>query len=107
MALVVAELEHRRLDREAVDPLDEASPIGAATEFAVGHDLEADILLHLHDIADALILDLRKCSIVDALAHVIAEGLPQHRRTQQAADMVGAERWSALRQIGHWRMLPE
>ena len=103
VAVIVAKLEHRGLDRKAVDPLDEAAPIGAAAEFAVGHDLQPDLLLHLHDIADALILNLRKMRVVDALARMVAECLTQHLRPQQAADMVGAERRAALRLFDHWR----
>ena len=104
MAVIVAKLEHRGLDREAVDPLDEASPIGTAAEFAVGDDLQPDLLLHLHDIADAVILDLsqnahHRC----ACAHVIAERLAQHLRPQQAADMIGTERRAALRLFDHRR----
>ena len=96
MAVIVAKLEDRGLDRKAIDPLDEASPIGTAPEFAVGNDLQPDLLLHLHDIADAAIGNLCKMRVIDALAgvlaHVIAECLAQHLRPQQAADMVGAER---------------
>ena len=58
VAVVVAELEHRRLDLEAVAALHEAAPVGAAAELAVGHDLEAGLLLQPHDVADGFVLDL-------------------------------------------------
>ena len=48
VALVVAKLEQRAAHLEALDALDEPAPVGAAAEFAVGHDLEADLLLHAH-----------------------------------------------------------
>ena len=94
VAVVVAEVEHRGLDRKAVDPLDEPAPIRAAAELAVGHDLQAHVLLHADDVADALVLDLGKARIVEFPGMMVAERLTQGRRPQQAADMVGAE-WRA------------
>ncbi len=103
MALVVAKLEDRGLDHEAVDALDEAPPIGAAAEFAVGDDLEPDLLLHLHHVADAGVLDLREFGIVDSLAHVIAKRLTQGLRAQQASHMIGTEWRAALWFLDHRR----
>ena len=57
VAVVVAELEQRRPDDEARGTLHEPAPIGAAAKFAVGHDLQADLFLHAHGFADALVLD--------------------------------------------------
>ena len=69
VAVIVAEVEHRGLDREAVDALDEPAPIRAAAEFAVGHDLQADVLLHADDVADALVLNLGEARIVELSRH--------------------------------------
>ena len=107
VAGVVAEFERGGLDGEAVGALDEASPVGAAAEFAVGHDLEADLLLHGEDVADALILQFAELGVADLLGGMPAEGLPQRRRAQQAADVIGAERRSALGGGTHARGLPD
>ena len=58
VAVIVAELEHRRLDGEALAAGDEPTPVGAATELAVGHDLEPGILLQLDHVSDRALLDL-------------------------------------------------
>ena len=96
VAAVVAEFERGRLDLEALRALNEAPPIGAAAEFAVGNDLQADLLLQRDYIADALVLQLGKFRIVHLLGRMLAEGLAQRRWPQQAADMVGAKGWTAL-----------
>ena len=75
VAVVVAKLEQRGLDHEAVDALDEAAPIGAAAEFAIGDDLQPGILLHLYDIADAAVGNLCKMRVIDALARMVTECL--------------------------------
>ena len=91
VAVVVAELEHRRLDDEALAAFDEPAPVGAAAELAVGDDLQAGVLLQLHHIADGALLDGDELGIVGALAAVLAERLAQLLGAQQAADMIGAE----------------
>src|SRR5664279_6072986 len=101
MAVVVTKLEDSWFDDEAVDTLDKAAPIRAAPEFAVGHDLQSYVLLQLHHVADALILDLCKMGIVDALGEIVLEGLPQDGRTQQAPDMVSAKWRTAFRALDH------
>src|SRR5436309_3276649 len=90
--MIVAKLEQRRLDDEAVDPLDEPAPIGAAPKFPIGDNCKPDLFLQMDHVADALVLDLREMGVVDALGVVFLECLAQGRRTQQTADMVGTER---------------
>ena len=107
VAGVVAEFERGGLDGEAVGALDEAPPIGAAAEFSVGHDLEADLLLHGEDVADALILQFAELGVADLPGGMAAEGLPQRGGAQQAADVIGAERRSAFGGGTHARGLPE
>ena len=99
--MVVAELEQRGAHLEALRALDEAAPIGAAAEFAVGHDLEPDLLLHVDGVADAIVLDARELAVADLLAGMAPERLPQCRRPQQAADVIGAKRRTAVRSDAH------
>ena len=101
-SLVVAEPELRAADLEAVGALDEAAPVGAAPELAVGHDAEAGLLLQPHDVADALVLDTGEFRVADLGRGVAAERLAQRRRPQQAADVVGPEGRAA---VAHERFL--
>ena len=102
MAVVVAKLEQRIADLQALRALDEAAPIGAAAEFAVGHDLEPDLLLHMDGVADAIVLDARELAVADLLAGMLLGRLAAAaRRPQQAADMIGAKRRTAVRTDAH------
>ena len=101
VTVVVAKLEHRRLDHEAIDPLDEPTPIRAAPELAVGDDRKAGILLQADHVANAPILKARELGVINALGEVILERLAQGGGAQQAADMVGAERRTGLRAGEH------
>jgi DNA-binding transcriptional LysR family regulator len=71
-------------------------------DLTVGDALEADILLHLDDIANATIFDLPQRSSRQFATLPTFASLQEFLRAQQAADMIGAERRSRL---GHW-MLP-
>ena len=89
VAVVVAELEHRLADLEALAALDEPAPVGAAAELAVGHDREAALLLQRHHVADAAILDAAELRIVD---------LPAAWRRNASRSAAGRSRlptWSA------------
>jgi hypothetical protein len=77
---------------EAIQALHETAPVGAAPELAVVHDLQADLFLQLHGIANRLVLDAVERCVIDAPRAVITKGLLQRRRAQQAADVIGAER---------------
>ena len=96
-ARIVAELEARLADRETLQALYEAAPVGAAPVLAVIDRLQADLLLQLEGAQDRRVLDGAEGRIVDPSRAVIAKGLLQRRRPQQAADMVGAERRRAHR----------
>ena len=63
---------------------------GGAAELAVGGGLKADVLLHLHDVADRLVLDRAQRLVVDPAVGVVLAGAQQFGRSQQAADVVGA-----------------
>jgi hypothetical protein len=63
-----------------------------AAELAVGHRLEADRLLQRDRLSDAFVLDRAQRIGVDLAARVACAGVLQPRRSQQAADVLGAER---------------
>src|SRR6185437_590901 len=67
-------------------------PEGAA-EFAVCHGLEADILLPPDDLFDFAIFDLTQRIGGSFTALAPRARFLEHRRTQQAANVIGAERW--------------
>ena len=90
--LLVAEGEARFADAQALGALDEAAPIRRAAEFTVGDHGKPGVRLQRDGVADRHVLRGGKAGLVE---RAIAEGaisLPQSRRAQQAADMVGAER---------------
>ena len=101
VAVIIAKLEYSRLGDEAVDALDEASPIRPAAKLAVGDDAKARRFLQRNHVADRAVLDLREMPIVDAFGLMVLERLAQFDRTQQAADVVGAERRAATRTREH------
>ena len=104
MAVVVTKLEDSGFDDESADALNKAAPVRAAPEFAIGNDLQPYVLLQLHHVPDALVLDLCKMGVVDALGEIVLEGLPQDGRTQEAPDMVGAKWRTAFGIHGHGRL---
>ena len=105
VAAVVAKLEQRRAHLEALRAFHEAAPIGAAAELAVGHDRKPDLLLHVNGLAHAIVLDARELGLADLVAGMAPERLPQRRRPQQAADVVGAKRRAAVRADAHGSLL--
>jgi hypothetical protein len=104
--MIVAKLKFCRPDGESFNPLDKTPPVGAAAELAIGYDLQAGSFLLRHGRADAAVLDGGELLVVDAFGYMILEGLAQFGRPQQAANMIGAERWSAGRTCEH-RVLPD
>ena len=75
----------------------------AAPELAVGDALEPDLLLHPHEIADRGILDPPQFLGRDPPRLMFGPRPQQLRRPQQAAHVVGAERWSNV--VGHGKSL--
>ena len=65
MAGIIAKLERCGLDAETFRPLDEAPPIGAASEFSVRDNLKPHALLQRHNIANAFILQLFEFGVAD------------------------------------------
>jgi len=61
-----------------------------APELAVGHRLQAEPLLLLYGLADALIFDFLKSPGIDFAFAKIATRILERRRPQQAADLIGS-----------------
>ena len=94
VTLIVAKFESCRLDLETLGPFYEATPIGAAAEFAIGNYLQADLLLQIDHVADVLVLQPTERAVIDFAGSVPAKCLAQGLRPQEAADMVGTN-WRA------------
>ncbi|GAB3304380.1 hypothetical protein GCM10027451_10030 [Geodermatophilus aquaeductus] len=75
-------------------------PRGPA-ELAVGGGAQPDVTLQPDDVGDRLVLGTAQLGVVDLPGGVAGAGLEQRRGTQQAADVVGAERRAGG--IGHAR----
>ena len=67
-------------------------PPGAAV-FAVGRELETDLLLLADDLLDLAVLDLLELTGGDLAFFTLGAGGLDRLRAQDRADMVGAERW--------------
>src|SRR4051794_23414869 len=70
---IVAKAERRVPHLQPVGAFDEPCPIRATAEFPVGYDLQSDLLLHPHGIADALILDASEFIRADLAGGMLAE----------------------------------
>src|SRR5207249_2876903 len=76
---------------EPVHRLDEMTPVRRPPELAVGHQVEPEVLLHLHNVCDGLVLNASEFGVAELAGPVPAKRLPQRRRPQQAADVMGAD----------------
>ena len=72
-----------------------------APELAVGHGPQADLLLHPDGVADRVVLDRAELLRGDAPRGRVLPRAQQRRRAEQAADVVGAERWLGADCHGH------
>ena len=81
------------IERDAVETAEEIEMPPRAAQFAIGGELEPDLFLFLDDLLDLAVLDRAQRVGRDLAALAFGAGLLQHWRSQQAADMVGAERW--------------
>jgi hypothetical protein len=73
--------------------VDEVHVPGGAAELAVRGRAQAHLLLHAHDLADGVVLDGVQLLVVELAVGVRRARVEQPLRAQQAADVVGAERW--------------
>ena len=67
---------------------------GSAAELAVGDSFQAQVLLPADHVADGLVFDAAQIGWADAAILFVFAGLEQLWRTEQAANVVGAEGWS-------------
>ena len=83
-----------RLDGgHAVEMLQEIEMPEGPAELAVGHSLQADLLLALDERPDFPVLDLLQGRVGDFTIVMLVARVLQGCRAQKAADHVGAERW--------------
>ena len=95
LALGVAEVDLQLLLRraDAAELVDEVHVPGGTPELPVGRRLQAHLLLQAYGGLDALVLDRAQLLVGDLAGGVPPTGLEQRGGPQQAADVVGAERW--------------
>ena len=77
---------------DAAELLEEVEVEIGAPELAVGDGLQADVGLEAHDLVDRAVLDLAQLRGRDLAAGLLLTRLQQVSRTEEAADVVGAER---------------
>jgi hypothetical protein len=65
---------------------------GRAPELSVGGALQADVLLHAHDVADGVVLHRAQLFGAHGAVGMGGSGGQHALRPEQAADVVGAER---------------
>ena len=80
------------VDLDAVEHAEEIEVPPGAAELAVGRELEADLLLLLDDLLDLAVLDGLELGRRDRALLALGARLLERGGTQEAADMVGAER---------------
>ena len=90
---------------DAVEAPEEIEMPPGAAELAVGDRLQADLFLFLDDALDLAVFDRLERGGVDFALGALLARFFQRGRTQQAADMVGAER--RLGALRHCVSLPE
>ena len=93
-AVVLAELgdEFAVMGLDALEPLEEIDVKEGAAELAVGDPLQAHVLLGVHDLADAFVLDRVQVGRREAARGETLARFPEPLRAKKAADVVGAER---------------
>jgi hypothetical protein len=91
------------VDAEIAKLTIEEAVVGAAAEFPVGREFEADTLLQRNRLLDGRILGRGERIGANLAASELAPLFEQRLRTQQAADVLGAERRLQLRQ--QWFLL--
>ena len=81
--------------------VDEVHVPRSTPEFPVGRALQPDVALHLHDLADRVILDRAQLLGGNLAGGELLAGCQQLLRPQQAAHVVGAEGWNRATSGGH------
>ena len=86
-----AKAERAVAQAEARHRIDEAGRPAAAAEFAVGDARQAERLLEVDDLADAVVLHGAKAGVVELSGLVRTRGVDEPRRPHEAADVLGVE----------------
>jgi len=76
---------------DAFQPFEEIEMPPGAAEFTVGREPEADVLLLLDDALDLAVFDRLERGGVDFALGALGARVLERGRTQQAADVIGAE----------------
>src|SRR4030095_121629 len=90
------------LDAYAFDLSQKVCVPNGATIFAVRDGLQADLFLQLRHVSDRAVFDFPQGLGGESSLLILLASAQKFRRPQQAADMIGAKRWSP---VGH-RILP-
>jgi hypothetical protein len=99
-AIAVVKIEDRILGGQALDRVNESIEPRAAAELAIGNRLQTDVFLHPDCLTDTAVLDLGEFAPVDFALRRITKRRLEFGRTQQAANVLGAER-GRLAWLGH------
>ena len=99
VARLVVEVDPERLLRsdDAAQLVDEIHVPGGAPELAVRRGAQAGLLLHLHRLADRLVLDLAEPLPGKAPVRDCRARFEKLLRPEEAADVIGAKRRSRRR----------
>jgi hypothetical protein len=84
---------HRDVGFHAADLLEEVDVEVGAAELAVGDRLQADVLLESDDLGDRPVFHLAQVGGANLAFRLFLARLEQVFRTQEAAYVIGAERW--------------
>ncbi len=98
LAVRLVEVRRRRIDNglSALDRGQEIQVEIGAAEFPVGDDLQADVLLQGHRVADGDVLDAPELQGRQDASLGLGAGPGEGGRAQQTADVIGAERRPGL-----------
>ena len=84
---------------DSAELVDEVHVPRGSAELAVRRDPQPDVLLHLHRLADRVVLDRPQLTGVDSPRRAVFSALQERGWAEQAAHVVGAKRW--CRAEGH------
>ena len=82
---------------DAADLIQKIHVPGTTSKLAVGHALQADVLLHSHDLADGLIFDASTLFRADTPLRVLVSCLEELLRSKKTSNVLCMER----RRVSH------
>jgi hypothetical protein len=80
-------------DGHTFEPLQEVDMKEGTAELAIRDAFQSDRLLFPHDIADRLILRRAQLGVRDLVVLEVLARVPEPAGPEQAADVIGPERW--------------